>query len=80
MAKPKKSYVLNVVTVKILNLAWHISAPHSITLSLPLRTLTETQFRGQAPAASDSEVPVNRLRLLHKWLLRLLPKLQWNMG
>lgn len=50
MAKPKKSYVPNVATVKISNPAWHIFVPRSTTPSLPSRILTEMQFPGQAPA------------------------------
>lgn len=59
MAKPKKLYAPNVVTVKISNLAWHTSVPRSTTLSLQLRTLTVTQSLGQALAVLDSAVPVN---------------------
>lgn len=78
MAKPKKSYVLNVVTVKILSLAWHTSVPRSTTQLLPLRIHTVTLFPGQAPAVLDLEVPVSRLHSQLKWQQKLQLKQQWN--
>lgn len=78
MAKPKKSYVPNVATVKISNPAWHIFVPRSTTPSLPSRILTEMQFPGQAPAAKDLKVPVSPLHSQRKWRLNQQLKQLWS--
>lgn len=80
MAKPKKSFVQNVVIGKILSLASLTFARLSITRLLQLRTLTAMQSLGQAPVTWVSEVRVKAHLSQLKWQLKLQLKQQWNMA
>ena len=80
MAKPKKVFVRNVATVKILNLALRTFAPRSTIRSLRLRIRTVMRFPGQAQATLVSKVPVRARRSQHKWLLNPQLKQLWSMA
>ena len=59
--------------------ALHISNLHSIIPLLLLQTLPGMQFLGQAQADWDLEVLKRAHLSQHKWLLKPLQELQWNM-